>query len=86
MKIPLIYQKNQHEKCENKDNAVHINGFGYCDNMPLVCMENLRKMDRFDYVKNTFERYKLSLIFQVFKNWQMCKQRRLIIKQNFNNV
>ena len=41
-------------------------------------------MDRFNYVKNTFERYKLSLIFQILKNWQMCKTRQLIIKENFN--
>ena len=72
------------KKCKNQEDAVYMNGFGYCKTMPLVCLENLRNMDRFNYVKSVFERYKLSLMFQVFKNWQMYEKRTLIIKENFN--
>ena len=54
-----ISKKISIRKCKNTK-AIYHNGYGYCERMPLVEMDN-QLIDKFSFVKSSCERYKLSL-------------------------
>ena len=60
--------------CKDQSNAVYSHGYAFCKGMPLVSMDN-ETMDRFSHIKKDTERYKYSLLYQVFKNWQAYKNK-----------
>ena len=59
--------------CQNiPDNEkLYHDGFGFCVGMPLVCMANVRKLDKFAiYTNEPTKRQNMSLLFQAFNAWK----------------
>ena len=50
-----ISKKISIRKCKNTK-AIYYNGYGYCEGMPLVGMDN-QLIDKFSFVKSSCERY-----------------------------
>ena len=69
-------------ECKNTK-ALYSNGYGYCKYMPLVSMENTT-IDKFSYCKTFFERYRLSLMYQIFCSWRYEKYTTIKITHKFN--
>ena len=72
------------KKCKDQSNAVYSHGYAFCKGMPLVSMVN-EKLDRFSHIKENTKIYKYSMLYQVFKNWQMYKYKPFEITFKLNS-
>ena len=61
------------QKCQNVPDTdkIYHNGFGFCIGMPLVCMANVRKLDKLAlYTNEPAKRKDMSILFQAFNAWK----------------
>jgi len=59
--------------CENipDDQKIYHNGFGFAVDMPLVCLSNVKKLDKLAlYADDPKKRKSMSLLFQAFNAWK----------------
>ena len=52
--------------------------------MPIVAMENINNIHKFNVIKNSRERYKISLMYQVFMIWRWYNKVKFKVGNTVN--